>query len=172
MIEDRHHKMLSSFEKDELIVIIQQMANSSCEAEESLIQYFDNQQGKQSRKSNVEIQLNTHWGRIYPKISKANRKGGCSEKDEALVTDEVDYIEKLLSSVKSCSWKQRRVILDNLLEQVVIDNSPFTELLVDLSVSLCQKKEEHLYRADFFLKNANAYYKKYGERIYKEFGKD
>lgn len=170
MMDERSHRLLNTLEKDELIALIEQMARTSREAQENLTYHLENHQGQKNRKADEGTQLNTHWRRAYPLITKANRQGGCSATDEEQVIHVVGLMEKILTREKSYSWNARKVILDDLLEQVVIDNSPFTELLVDLSVSLCQEKKEHLYRGDFFIQNANDYYKEYGERIYNEFG--
>ena len=163
--------LIGKMEKKELLEIIGKMAMVS-DAEEILLNYCKNDQTLSNKKIIYEKQLINHWHIAYGIIDDANSYGGCSYEDEELACDELYEMESIMKE-HDISWKIRKEILDEMLEQIIYDNSSFNDILFDIIYDeICQKDNEYLYLADLLSKHNGKYYKKMAASIYLERGND
>ncbi|MGX7131028.1 hypothetical protein [Enterococcus songbeiensis] len=169
MDEQAAKKLVGKFNQEELIQLICTLVAQNEEAEEQLLSFCQKEKPNQNKLLILEQQLNNAWINAYNIIDEFNEYGGGSENDEYDAYLELDRLAELLQET-NFSWKLRKKILDEIMEQVHIDNSGFTDNLVDVAVELCQTKEENLYLANCLVQYGNSYYKKAAAQLYKENG--
>lgn len=163
--------LIGKMNKKELLEIIGKMTKVS-DAEEILLNYCSNNQISKDKKNIYKKQLINHWDVAYSIIDDANRYGGCSYDDEKVAYDAINEVKILLKEYEF-SWEIRKKILDEMLEQIIYDNSSFIDPLFNIVYEkICQKDNEYLYLADLLLKHNSKYYKKMAASIYLEKGND
>jgi uncharacterized Zn finger protein len=163
--------LIGKMEKSDLLEVIDKMTMVS-DAEDILLNYCKNNQTLNNKGIIYEKQLINHWHNAYGIIDDANNYGGCSYEDEELACDEIYEMESILQK-HDISWKIRKEILDEMLEQIIHDNSSFNDLLLDIIYdNICQNDNEYLYLADLLSKHNGKYYKKMAASIYIQRGND
>lgn len=163
--------LIGKMKKKELLEVIGKMAMVS-DAEEILLNYCEKDQTLNNKRIIYEKQLINHWSVAYSIIDDANRYGGCSYDDDELACDEIYKMESIMDK-NEISWKIRKEILDEMLEQIICDNSSFNDILFDVIYGgICKNDNEYLYLADLLSKHNAKYYKKIAASIYFERGNE
>ncbi len=161
---------IGKLEKDELLKIISLMADVSGSAKRALVNYCRvNVKVKDGQ--SLEQQLWQHWKKAQPTVEMFNTCGGGSKSDEDDILEELSIMKDLLGKGES-SWKVRKEIMDELLEEVASDNSGLTDVLVELAVRMCKTREEKIYLADFLADYGNPFYKNFASELYAENSKE
>lgn len=161
---------IGKLEKEELLKIIGLMAEVSGSAKRALVNYCRvNVKAKDGQ--SLDEQLLQHWKKAQPTVEMFNTCGGGSKSDEDDILEELGIMKDLLGKGE-ISWKVRKEILDELLEEVASDNSGLTDVLVELAVKMCVTGEEKIYLADFLADYGNSFYKNFASELYTENSKE
>ena len=158
--------LIGKMKKKKLLELISQMTLYSSGAEEILLDYCKNDKMVENKNIVFEMQLQNLWDAAYSIIDDANSYGGCHYEEE-LACDEIYEMQSLIAKYE-ISWEVRKDILDKMLEQIIYDNSGFTDILLETTDELCQTDNEYLYLADLLSKHNDSYYRKIAASIYRE----
>lgn len=162
-------QIIGQMNKDELLDLIRALIKSNPDTEETLLLFCQKKLKPDNRNLVNEKLLLKHWQNALGIISDANCYGGCSDMDEQDAFYELDELSKLVQQ-NDFSWSCRKPIVNEMLEQVALDNSSFTDVLVDTAEVLCKNAEEQKYLAGFLAEKGNSYYKKYAAIIFEKLG--
>jgi len=161
--------LIGKMKKKKLLELISQMTLYSSGAEEILLDYCKNDKMVENKNIVFEMQLQNLWDAAYSIIDDANSYGGCHYEEEEFACDEIYEMQSLIAKYE-ISWEVRKDILDKMLEQIIYDNSGFTDILLETTDELCQTDNEYLYLADLLSKHNGSYYRKIAASIYREKG--
>lgn len=162
-------KLISDLDKKQLSQLVKELVKRNEKAEHILLD-FCQQQETGDQAFILEKQLRAHWKKAENIIALANQYGGCSYQDENSAFNELDKIDNLVQT-EEIPWKLRKEIFEAMIYQVNLDNSGFTDSLMDVASDFCQSAAEKEYLAQLLEKSGSSYYRKQAAEIYKSLGK-
>lgn len=164
------NELIGKMPKKNMIEMIELMVRYNSEAEQTLLDYCQTHAIEDNKDLVVQRQLIKHWGTAEQIIQFANNYGGCCNEDEETAYDEIELISDIVKENK-LPWENRKMVIDGMIEQISLNNSGFTDMLVDAVFDLCQSDIELEYFADFLSHSGSNYYQGLAARMYKEMGK-
>ena len=161
--------LLKKADKEELISLIERMADADSASEHVLLEYCKGKASPKDKKLLHDRQLEMKWDSIREIVDTANEYGGCSDDDEDDVYDALYEMQELVKK-DSTSWDVRKDILDEILEQAGYGNSGFDDILYETAMKFCQEKEEKHYLAEYLTQHGGYYWSDRGADILQEIG--
>lgn len=160
-------RLVDQFERQKLIRLVCELVSRNEKAEEALLAFCRTNTRGDKQVCAAEKELQILWKRVHKIVSRANQYGGCSDRDEQIVFSRLDDISRLATTSKT-SWRTRQKIVDEMMKEIEIGNSAFTDDLVATASDLCQQKEEKVYYIAELSKVGSSYYQQVALRMAEE----
>lgn len=166
-------RLIQNYSAAQLQELILAIADNNHPAQQALLEYCQ-KKGKTQKPEDYSTvivnQLEHHWTRASEIIDEFNEYGGGPEDEEDIAYDELEKMTEILET-EEIPWEPRRELLEEVLDFVRMDNSGFSDTLMDVASSLCRTKEEKIYLADYLSQSAS-YYGDLAAEIYRAYGED
>jgi len=169
MDEHTLQQLIGKMDKRKLIDLIGQIVAENPSAEQTLLVFCQKESPpvhKNLAEGNLLLKL---WENARIVIHEATALGGCSDEEEVDAYDELEEISKLVQK-SEISWEFRREVVDEMLEQIGLDNSGFTDPLADAAEEMCRTPEERVYYAERLAECGNRYYKDHAAMMLQDLG--
>lgn len=160
-------ELLENHGRDGLLKLISEISEAHPGVEKWLISYCS-EHGVKKKELLTGKAIEAEWDSVWFIVEEANDYGGTSERKEETVYDALYRIQEQ-KGISKVPWSLRKSIVDSMMEQFLIGNSGFDDILHETAEVLCCRKEEKLHLAEL-ISQRGGYYAGIAADLYLEAG--